>query len=203
MHTRQVGRIARWLMKLTVTKVLIYAAVLVLSIELVSFCWAWAKQDVFDEEATLRDIENDKTLDKYRIECPVCEGMYHVYQMTGHSKACWPVEEWKVEELRHEQEVEVVEPNEPEYTYVCTRCKGITESAELLAVHNCRSITTGKRELPDQLTRLIPTWPQYIELEKDLVCFPPDDNDVCTVGDGIEWLLLTKGTKIYFKEQDE
>jgi len=45
----------------------------------------------------------------------------------------------------------------------------------------------------------IPTWPDYIELEKDLMFFTPDDNDVCTVGDGEEYIMMPKGTKIYFK----
>ena len=94
--------------------------------------------------------------------------------------------------LIHEQEVEinepnikvvsieVVEPDEPDFEL--TFCEA-----------------TMSLPYKDNLFDSIPTWPDYIELEKDLVCFPPDDNDVTTVGDGIEHLLLTKGTKIYFK----
>lgn len=47
---------------------------------------------------------------------------------------------------------------------------------------------------------IIPTWPEYIELEKDMMYFIPDDNNSSTVGDGIECELMPKGTKIYFRE---
>ena len=48
----------------------------------------------------------------------------------------------------------------------------------------------------------IPTWPDYIELDKDLIYFVPDDNDEWTIGDGVEVILIHKGTRIYFKEDE-
>ena len=80
------------------------------------------------------------------------------------------------------------DPNEPEYT-----------EAELALGVNYLYGDGTPPVAHYNIEYFIPTWPDYIELEKDLVCFPPDDNDVTTVGDGIEHLLLTKGTKIYFK----
>jgi len=47
----------------------------------------------------------------------------------------------------------------------------------------------------------IPTWPDYIELEKDLVIIWPKE----TIAENLDWhyqpkVTMAKGTKIYFKE---
>lgn len=92
-------------------------------------------------------------------------------------------------ELVHEQDFEIVsietsvvlfEPNEPEF----------------------RILTISER-----INQAIPTWPDYIELEKDLVfgannyVFPFASYDGYHVSTGAtNTLVIPKGTKIYFKE---
>ncbi len=80
--------------------------------------------------------------------------------------------------------------NESEYKWFCSCGKGIRK----MSIYECRDC--GKVYNPlDVILKNIPTWPDYIELEKDLVIDLPDDHSI-----GIYEIILGKGTKIYFKE---
>lgn len=70
---------------------------------------------------------------------------------------------------------EVVEPSEPEY----------------------RILTISER-----VNQAIPTWPNYIELEKDLVLRYdfPEPNNPLLIHFPNEFRIFSKGTKIYFKD---
>ena len=52
------------------------------------------------------------------------------------------------------------------------------------------------------LTKFIPTWPDYIELDKDLVLRYdfPEPNDPLLIHTPSAYKIFSKGTKIYFKE---
>lgn len=55
------------------------------------------------------------------------------------------------------------------------------------------------------LRQYIPTWPDYIELDKDLVLRydfpePPEPNDPLVIHAPSEFIIISRGTKIYFKE---
>ena len=50
---------------------------------------------------------------------------------------------------------------------------------------------------PNDLLDWIPTWPEYIELDKDLVI---DNSEVA--GTWPDLVIIQKGTKIYFREDE-
>lgn len=103
------------------------------------------------------------------------------------------------------------EPNEPEWGFfsianpnweysTCSECGARIHISE---AHWC----------PKQILRYIPTWPDYIELEKDLVILHPKyevepgvyltDVNCVRLFEYQPKDILPKGTKIYFKEDEE
>lgn len=134
----------------------------------------------------------------------------------------------KSAKMLHDMLKELPEPNEyaawknridqtgygtPSINYICPDCNDPVDTNKHLTKHLC-----SKRELPEpnelsyisiwepnEITVVsldfIPTWPDYIELEKDLVIIWPK-----TRADGLEWdyqprIEMSKGTKIYFKDE--
>lgn len=59
-------------------------------------------------------------------------------------------------------------------------------------------------ELPTLLEKIIPTWPDYIELEKDLILRYdfPEPNNPYLIYFPFNKRTISKGTKIYFEEDD-
>lgn len=96
--------------------------------------------------------------------------------------------------------IEESEPNEPDYSWFhpiadpnweYSTCSECGTKIHITETHYC----------PNYILRIIPTWPDYIELKKKLIIgheewINPID------GSKTEWngIVLTKGTKIYFKE---
>ena len=87
------------------------------------------------------------------------------------------------------------EPNEPEEIKVsiCYKCPPTPNDGN---IHFC----PGHK----QITDFIPTWPDYIELEKDLILrfdYPEPNNPLMKlIHTPIAYKIFSKGTKIYFKE---
>ncbi len=93
------------------------------------------------------------------------------------------------------------EPNEPKceghgYTAIyCPECHNFPEPKEPTMQESDIIPMETDRYMLDFMS-LIPTWPDYIELEKDLVIdVPVEFGEIRTFG-----YQLIKGTKIYFKE---
>jgi hypothetical protein len=92
--------------------------------------------------------------------------------------------------VEYPNSVEVAGPNELEYTdtmsiaWEWAECSSCNKKIHITDRHFC-------------LQQYIPTWPQYIELDKELVITKPDRD----MGDyKIEFMdVYPKGTKIYFK----
>ena len=90
----------------------------------------------------------------------------------------------------------VSEPNEPEYTE--------SELEEIYkdepALGKLAKYLYGYGTPPTahyDITHFIPTWPDYIELEKDLIIHRPGSKE----NDYYVW-FFNKGTKIYFKDEE-
>ncbi len=88
------------------------------------------------------------------------------------------------------------EPNEPEHVWKCSCGQGWDEMLEIF----CGCGKTYKTL--DIIMKCIPTWPDYIELEKDLVLRYdfPEPNDPMLIHFPSDTRIISKGTKIYFKE---
>ena len=83
----------------------------------------------------------------------------------------------KTKELIHEQEVDIAGPND--YGELDITSLGFSERLS--------------RERLLDISKLIPTWPDYIELKKDLIIQDPNNYEFFS-----KWTIL-KGTKIYYK----
>ena len=111
-----------------------------------------------------------------------------------------------------EGRIEFIEPNEPECNHDrivgfsqgfhssstwCAVCGDTIKTYELGDPNAVLHYHEPEPE-PMKYSLPIPTWPDYIELEKDLIfnALPYDPN---YPGNGI---VITKGTKIYFSEKD-
>lgn len=84
-----------------------------------------------------------------------------------------------------------VEPNESETPYFLIaepdwKCSGCGKTIPISEGHFC-------------LMRYIPTWPDYIELEKDLRIDTPDTSEPNSPYTNAWEIQIPKGTKIYFK----
>lgn len=76
--------------------------------------------------------------------------------------------------------------------FYITKCSECGAKVHISKAHWC----------PRQILRYIPTWPDYIELEKDLVLRYdfPEPNNPLLIHIPTEYRIISEGTKIYFKE---
>ncbi len=89
--------------------------------------------------------------------------------------------------------IEIIEPNEPEHVWKCSCGQGWDEMLEIF----CGCGKTYKTL--DIIMKCIPTWPDYIELEKELIVIWPKE----ILEDGYDYqpkITMSKGAKIYFKD---
>ena len=85
-------------------------------------------------------------------------------------------------------------PPEQEYSWKCSCGEGFGEMLEV-------SCSCGKiYKTFDILMKNIPTWPEYIELEKDLIIKLPERPNLFQGAFRKEQFRFPKGSKIYFKE---
>lgn len=90
------------------------------------------------------------------------------------------------------------EPNEPECKHAGHSLYGYSGSDDVFCSGCNKAI---KSEPFTSVLQFIPTYPDYIELEKDLWLDERHKSDPNDTGSGYDYVMIEKGTRIYFKEK--
>ena len=96
------------------------------------------------------------------------------------------------------------EPNEPELTYTAEELDEIYKDEPSLGrlVKDLYGVGEGRLLWKKDLHKIIPTWPDYIELDKELMIKLPERPNLFQGAFRKEQYRFPKGTKIYFKDDD-
>ena len=121
----------------------------------------------------------------------ICDNCPHIGWF-GEPNSC---EKFRAAQAAFDDEPEPNEPEEPRYyhpldprAYTCPKCYDGAKG----------TLCPGHYE-PNETNKpldFIPTWPEYIELEKDVIASHLNEQGWTVIN------LLPKGTKIYFKEDE-
>jgi len=148
---------------------------------------AAGKELYHEQEVVAMETASSGTIE-FVMYCDLCD---EVYENEGlHYPVC-----------NASKAIEISEPNESEWYQVqATIHKDVPPG--VYAIWS----SPGTELKPFDITSLIPTWPDYIELEKDLVITRQIPNSYSWEGDEVvkahNTTIYRKGTRIYFKGTD-